>query len=73
MGTPPTTLHPRGKVPLKGRFGMTRMRTGIIGLVLLSAGAMFVLTTAGCNTVEGMGTDLRMAGESMRDSLRPTP
>lgn len=51
---------------------MGRIRTGLIGLALLS-GAMCVLTAAGCNTVEGLGTDLQMAGESMRDAFRPTP
>jgi predicted small secreted protein len=49
------------------------MRRIVIGLAVLCSAAVWGLAAAGCNTVEGAGTDIKMAGDGVKEAFRPYP
>ena len=44
-----------------------KVRACVLALLLASAGAVSVMSLAGCNTTKGFGEDLEAAGDAISD------
>lgn len=44
-----------------------KVRACVLALLLASAGAVSVMSLAGCNTTKGFGEDLESAGDAISD------